>query len=137
MIRRPPRSTLFPYTTLFRSPQPAAPRVLRMRPARHATQGVWPALAAAAVVLAVIGSGLWRRAPRWQELTTGPAHRATIRLRDGTQVALAPGSRLRYPGDYGAVQRDVYLEGQAQFDVAHLVGRPFRVHAGGGVAEDV
>src|SRR2546430_6368926 len=25
MIRRPPRSTLFPYTTLFRSPAPAAP----------------------------------------------------------------------------------------------------------------
>src|SRR5258707_6515485 len=24
MIRRPPRSTLFPYTTLFRSPPPAA-----------------------------------------------------------------------------------------------------------------
>src|SRR2546422_6472895 len=27
MIRRPPRSTLFPYTTLFRSP-PGAPRAL-------------------------------------------------------------------------------------------------------------
>src|SRR6185437_17006529 len=25
MIRRPPRSTLFPYTTLFRSDRPAAP----------------------------------------------------------------------------------------------------------------
>src|SRR3712207_7479132 len=25
MIRRPPRSTLFPYTTLFRSPVPARP----------------------------------------------------------------------------------------------------------------
>src|SRR5947209_14279920 len=25
MIRRPPRSTLFPYTTLFRSPPPTAP----------------------------------------------------------------------------------------------------------------
>src|SRR5688572_32642510 len=25
MIRRPPRSTLFPYTTLFRSPTPAPP----------------------------------------------------------------------------------------------------------------
>src|SRR2546427_6746231 len=24
MIRRPPRSTLFPYTTLFRSPQPSS-----------------------------------------------------------------------------------------------------------------
>src|SRR2546430_7571497 len=34
MIRRPPRSTLFPYTTLFRSlqrgaPEPEHPRVLR------------------------------------------------------------------------------------------------------------
>src|SRR2546422_7886128 len=26
MIRRPPRSTLFPYTTLFRSPRPVNPR---------------------------------------------------------------------------------------------------------------
>src|SRR2546427_6520541 len=32
MIRRPPRSTLFPYTTLFRSRQPG--RATR-RPARH------------------------------------------------------------------------------------------------------
>src|SRR5258705_3959985 len=34
MIRRPPRSTLFPYTTLFRSPAHAAPKQLahlRMR----------------------------------------------------------------------------------------------------------
>src|SRR5690349_22520422 len=28
MIRRPPRSTLFPYTTLFRSQAPAVPRTL-------------------------------------------------------------------------------------------------------------
>src|SRR5690625_7998323 len=27
MIRRPPRSTLFPYTTLFRSPRPSTPTV--------------------------------------------------------------------------------------------------------------
>src|SRR2546430_3387686 len=29
MIRRPPRSTLFPYTTLFRSIPPEAPRAFR------------------------------------------------------------------------------------------------------------
>src|SRR3712207_8251943 len=29
MIRRPPRSTLFPYTTLFRSPTDRNPQVLR------------------------------------------------------------------------------------------------------------
>src|SRR2546430_5372410 len=28
MIRRPPRSTLFPYTTLFRSQDPAQPRLI-------------------------------------------------------------------------------------------------------------
>src|SRR5258705_4358407 len=34
MIRRPPRSTLFPYTTLFRSPclAPAAKRPFQVRP---------------------------------------------------------------------------------------------------------
>src|SRR5256884_3774403 len=32
MIRRPPRSTLFPYTTLFRSPQPATGRIARCAP---------------------------------------------------------------------------------------------------------
>src|SRR5256885_11166213 len=36
MIRRPPRSPLFPYTTLFRSPQP--PRV--QPPARRGREGV-------------------------------------------------------------------------------------------------
>src|SRR2546427_7904203 len=33
MIRRPPRSTLFPYTTLFRSPAVNAERIERMRDA--------------------------------------------------------------------------------------------------------
>src|SRR3712207_7219298 len=30
MIRRPPRSTLFPYTTLFRSPPPGQPGCVEM-----------------------------------------------------------------------------------------------------------
>src|SRR5258708_29802436 len=37
MIRRPPRSTLFPYTTLFRSVTHLAPRLLEVRdePGEH------------------------------------------------------------------------------------------------------
>src|ERR1022692_4644504 len=37
MIRRPPRSTLFPYTTLFRSPPPSrrSPSIHRRRRSRH------------------------------------------------------------------------------------------------------
>src|SRR5437764_6839046 len=38
MIRRPPRSTLFPYTTLFRSIQ-AVDRVVAGRPDRRAREG--------------------------------------------------------------------------------------------------
>src|SRR2546427_2331645 len=40
MIRRPPRSTLFPYTTLFRSPtanSPTSPRTARVGPSRSDT----------------------------------------------------------------------------------------------------
>src|SRR6266550_7312766 len=42
MIRRPPRSTLFPYTTLFRSPAPwtTPPRPARWTTRRLATEGV-------------------------------------------------------------------------------------------------
>src|SRR2546422_5215061 len=46
MIRRPPRSTLFPYTTLFRSPGflPPAPRSpSRRQGSRHASGDVRPA----------------------------------------------------------------------------------------------
>src|SRR5256885_12777201 len=39
MIRRPPRSTLFPYTTLFRSPCVQRLRVLRGRPPCRAERG--------------------------------------------------------------------------------------------------
>src|SRR5256885_7040002 len=38
MIRRPPRSTLFPYTTLFRSPRDAASGA-DASPERHAAAG--------------------------------------------------------------------------------------------------
>src|SRR2546427_6508307 len=42
MIRRPPRSTLFPYTTLFRSPHPSSPEdhaMFRRHPfSRHAVR---------------------------------------------------------------------------------------------------
>src|SRR2546430_10017255 len=42
MIRRPPRSTLFPYTTLFRSlsHRLVPPRLIAIRPGSH-TQTAW------------------------------------------------------------------------------------------------
>src|SRR5258708_11494272 len=43
MIRRPPRSTLFPYTTLFRSPRPAtSPTAWARTPTCSWARPSWP-----------------------------------------------------------------------------------------------
>src|SRR5258708_29364731 len=57
MIRRPPRSTLFPYTTLFRS---------------HAAGGLRPSLfrascAALGVLLAGLGTLTWMQVQVWRD----------------------------------------------------------------------
>src|SRR2546426_2396223 len=46
MIRRPPRSTLFPYTTLFRSPFPGEERILVPSPRGVATYDRKPEMSA-------------------------------------------------------------------------------------------
>src|SRR5690242_21522275 len=68
MIRRPPRSTLFPYTTLFRSQALAyalAPLTL-----------VHPALALALVLLLAIGHGVLRERVGRREATAVAAIRS-------------------------------------------------------------
>src|SRR5258707_7528757 len=56
MIRRPPRSTLFPYTTLFRSPS-SAPEPLQYVPARRSAPPEY-------CVSGATGSGLDRKSTR-------------------------------------------------------------------------
>src|SRR5260221_8875675 len=65
MIRRPPRSTLFPYTTLFRSPHPRARRQIGpahdvlpvLRPRRRDTRHLRPRLAGAVDLVAPSAAG--------------------------------------------------------------------------------
>src|SRR5437016_9776290 len=96
------------------------------------------ALAAAAVLIAVIGGGrVLRRAPQWKEYATAPAQRMVIRLQDGTQVTIAPKSRVRYTAGFGRAHRDLYLDGEAYFQVAPDSQRPLRVHTSGSVTEDL
>src|SRR5256885_13266996 len=59
MIRRPPRSTLFPYTTLFRSQQAAEQIVARWIDGegarRHVGQAALVAMAPDGAILAMVG----------------------------------------------------------------------------------
>lgn len=102
-------------------------------------------LAAAAVVVAAAGL-LWRtiqrRAPldvaaAAHEVATPNGTRHTFTLDDGTRVTLNAGSRLRWANDFGAKVRDVWLDGEAYFSVAHDASRPFRVRARGAIAHDL
>lgn len=53
-----------------------------------------------------------------------------IHLPDGSMVTLNDSSRLQYPTAFNSNRRDVYLEGEAFFDIQHQDGKPFYVHAG-------
>ena len=50
-------------------------------------------------------------------------------MNDGTVVTLAANSFLRYPRSFGNKDREVYLDGEAQFHVSKDVNHPFKVHA--------
>ena len=53
-----------------------------------------------------------------------------IELEDGTKVWINSASRLRYPVVFSSNSREVYLEGEAYFEVQRDVDRPFIVHSG-------
>jgi len=87
------------------------------------------------VLLLGIGAGFYfyprPTAPVAARLYRTPAgRRHTLRLADGSRVTLAPQSQLRYPATFAGHHRDVYLEGEAFFEVSKDAYRPFRVHSG-------
>jgi transmembrane sensor len=58
-----------------------------------------------------------------------------LRLADGSVVTLAPLSQLRYPAQFAEASREVYLEGEAFFEISKDPRRPFRVHSGAWVTQ--
>ncbi|WP_343669037.1 FecR domain-containing protein [Chitinophaga sp.] len=66
----------------------------------------------------------------WNTLTVPPMQDYHIELADGTEVHLNASSTLRFPFIFPGRTREVYLEGEAYFTVAHNPERPFIVHTG-------
>jgi transmembrane sensor len=104
-------------------------------------------VAAAVLVIATASLAVLRAvAPRTRapvdanamtEVATLRGQRATLRLPDGTRVTLGMASRLRYVRAFGVTARDVYLDGDAYFEVAHDSTHPFAVHTARAVIRDV
>src|SRR2546426_7549205 len=104
MIRRPPRSTLFPYTTLFRSHR-RAPRDERMGAAE-------PIARTKRRVVAAAGAGAGRRRARTfvalvllEALAASHPRRATGPGGGPGGGAVAPGGSAVAPGKNGAAAR--------------------------------
>ena len=56
--------------------------------------------------------------------------RSSIELADGSKVWLNSGSKLIFPAAFTQTKREVYLEGEAIFEVAHDKKHPFIVKSG-------
>jgi transmembrane sensor len=108
----------------------------------------WLLATAASLFIAVGGVAAWQFAlsqktatvasagSPMREFRTARGQRATVVLLDGTRVVLGVDSRLRVaPLESG--RRDIYLDGEAVFDVADDETRPFVVHAGTAVMRDL
>ena len=110
---------------------------------RHWWRHALTILTASAATLAGVMYGATHRAPATEAessrrtFATGAREHAEIRLSDGTRIRIAPGSRLRIGGEFGIERRDVYLEGEAFFEVVHDPKRPFTVFAGSASANDI
>lgn len=67
--------------------------------------------------------------PKYNTLLVPYGKRAHLSLADGTLVWLNSGSKLIYPTSFDAPNREVFLEGEAIFEVTHNENKPFFVRA--------
>ena len=119
------------YLNLWRRIQQLPP-IIHLKPAFN----WWKPLAIASSVILLIVSGLYRTVithPSQQlvEIAYITDRSTQFDLSDGTKVWLSAHSQLRFQQTFIGDTRDVALEGEAYFEVAHNSKQPFRVLAGG------
>jgi len=66
----------------------------------------------------------------YEEKTVPFGQKIQMQLADGTIVWINSGSKLKFPTKFTGAKRELYLEGEAYFDVAHDASRPFIIHTG-------
>ncbi|MEO9513509.1 MAG: FecR domain-containing protein [Flavobacteriaceae bacterium] len=67
------------------------------------------------------------RSPVYNTLMVPYGKRSKIQLSDGSLVWLNSGSRMVYPAVFNGDKREVYIEGEAIFEVTHKKSQPFVV----------
>lgn len=100
---------------------------------RRSTYIVWLKYAAAIVLIGLLSTNLFyqlREEPVAMNMVEVPnGQRVSLTLSDGTKVWLNSHSKFTYPARFSSKERDVKLEGEGFFEVAHNEKSPFVVHA--------
>lgn len=93
---------------------------------------IWLAAASAAVVFLAAGWSFMALQPAPEMLVCNNTWEKvnTLTLEDGTRLTLNRGAQLIYPDHFTGRTREIFLTGEAYFDVAHDAGHPFVVRVG-------
>jgi len=67
---------------------------------------------------------------RMNEVVIPYGKKSQLTLEDGTKVWLNAGSRMAFPTKFTGKKREVFLEGEGYFEVAHNENQPFVVNTG-------
>ena len=67
---------------------------------------------------------------QWVERATARGSKMAFILPDGTHISMNSVSRIRFPKTFSGKIREVYLTGEAFFDVKRDAAHPFIIHAG-------
>jgi ferric-dicitrate binding protein FerR (iron transport regulator) len=107
-------------------------------PVRKMFPWKWLGTAAAAVLIGIVSFVVLRpkdhpvEMVKLMERQNGKATRASIELADGSKIWLNAESKLSYPEVFDGNTREVYLTGEAFFDIAPNPKKPFIVHFNAG-----
>lgn len=90
-----------------------------------------------AVVLLIILSGMLIRLMvnngtqeiQYNEIVVPLGQMSQLNLSDGSKVWLNSGTTIRYPGQFNQSTRDIFIDGEAYFEVTHNKSKPFVVNA--------
>jgi ferric-dicitrate binding protein FerR (iron transport regulator) len=93
---------------------------------------------AAVLLIPLLGLGFWylinqgtQQVIQYSETIAPRGQKSQIVLSDGTKVWLNSDTKIRYPGQFSKDQRDIYLNGEAFFEVIKNEHQPFLVHTSG------
>lgn len=99
---------------------------------RSRTYRLWLAAASTVIVFLAVGwaATALRPTPEMLVCNTPWGKVNDLTLDDGTRLTLNRGAQLIYPDRFTGRQREIFLSGEAYFEVAHDAAHPFVVRAG-------